>query len=88
MKPIYGKDALQNRPIRLFPNYEEYAAYEVYDRWYSSILQGQDFNFKGAPNLFNFIDYAKLGKALEKDFDESIYLKINKQGAVVEILDV
>lgn len=58
--------------INLYPTLEDYAIYEVEDGWYSCSLQNQS-DFRGAPNPFNFIDYEKLGEALESTWDESTH---------------
>lgn len=72
-----GEGEWQNEEIRVFPDHEEFAAYELEDGWYFELNINRKYN--GAPNLLNFIDLESLGQALEGSWDESIYKNINGQ---------
>lgn len=58
--------------INLYPTLEDYAIYEVEYGWYSELCPNQS-DFRGAPNIFYFIDYEELGNALKNTWDESIH---------------
>ena len=56
--------------LYVYQSLEDYAAYEVYEGWYSSSIK-EDYN--GAPNLLDYIDYESLGNALKDSWDDSCY---------------
>lgn len=76
--------------IRIFPDAEDFAYYEVYDGWYSGLINDElkKIDYNGAPDLFDFINFESLGYALENRMDDSIYLKLNEDGTVLELLDI
>ena len=73
-----GEGEWQNNGIKIFPDLEDFADYELNEGWYSEMNIDRDYN--GAPNIYDFIDLKALGKALEKMW-ESIYRNID--GSVV-----
>lgn len=68
----------QQNEIYYFKNKELFAKYEVTDGWYS--LSEVIYNFNGAPNLFEYIDYKTLGDDLIEVWDEgSNFLSSNDE---------
>ena len=59
-----------NNDLCVYQSLEDYAIYEVEEGWYSSFIKP---DFKGAPDLFDYIDYESLGNALKDTWDDSCY---------------
>lgn len=55
--------------IYLYNSPEDFARYEVEDGWYSTSVVT---DYRGAPSLYDHIDYRSLGEALIGSWDESI----------------
>ena len=55
--------------IYLYNSPEDFARYEVEDGWYSTSVVT---DYRGAPPLYNHIDYASLANALINSWDKSI----------------
>lgn len=77
------KGEWQNEQIHLHDNQIEFAEYEVLDGWYSGIIGNINTDFKGAPNLFDYIDYESLSDELIRNWDESINYYSNNTGKIV-----
>lgn len=54
---------------QVFDNLADFAIYEIEDGWYSSF--DLDYDWHGAPNPLDYIDYQALGAALSLRWDES-----------------
>lgn len=54
---------------QVFDSLADSAIYEVEDGWYSSF--DLDYDWHGAPNPLDYIDYHALGRALSQRWDES-----------------
>ena len=56
--------------LYVYPSLEDFAKYEVEDGWYSNSNRE---DYKGAPDLFDYIDYESLGNDLKDRWDDSCY---------------
>lgn len=73
-----GAGKWQNDTIYLYDDLTDFAEFEVVDGWYA--LRHINIDFNGAPNLFNYIDYERLGEDLQSCWDESCnYLSEDNQ---------
>ena len=76
---LYG-GAWQNEELHVFDTLAEFAEYEVNEGWYSELNIDRDWN--GAPNLLDYINFEKLGEALENDWDSALYFR-SQSGCIV-----
>lgn len=77
----FGEGEWQNSELYWFPSENDFAIYEVEDGWYSNFPLST-YDFKGAPNLFDFIDFDGLGSALVENWDDSYNFE-TKSGEIV-----
>lgn len=78
---VKGEGEWQNNEITCYRSAASFARYEVQEGWYASLgIYEHDYN--GAPDLKEFIDFEKLGDALVKNMDESIYY-LTEDGCIV-----
>lgn len=75
----------ENSWIHVFNSLEDFAEYEVTEGWYSAYLGDLGVgDFNGAPILFDYIDYVKLGDALANTWDTTTHL-LTSDGKVIEV---
>ena len=66
-----GEGEWQNQELYYYPSLEDYAEYELTEGWYID-LNLDDFDFRGAPNPLDYIDFSSFGEALINSGDESV----------------
>lgn len=69
-----------NNDLYVYQSLEDYAIYEVEEGWYSNVIKP---DFKGAPDLLDYIDYESLGNALKDSWDDSCYYYDEETDCVV-----
>ncbi|QYG30012.1 hypothetical protein K0O13_07850 [Mammaliicoccus sciuri] len=78
-----GKGEWQQEEIYYHNNIVDFTEYEVFEGWYSELFGNMMTDFNGAPNLFEYIDYEKLGKDLIRAWDNSINYYNEETGKIV-----
>lgn len=76
-----GEGEWQESELYWYSNKENFAKHEVADGWYSDI-ELTTTDFKGAPDLLDFISFRALGNALVETWDDSYYFE-TKSGEIV-----
>ena len=66
--------------LYVYPSLEDFAKYEVEDGWYSNSNRE---DYKGDPDLFDYIDYESLGNDLKDSWDDSCYYHDEETDCVV-----
>lgn len=65
-----GEGQWQNEPMRLHDDVIDFAKYELTEGWYTNLEIMRDWN--GAPNPFDYINFAELGHDLVEKWDGSM----------------
>lgn len=71
-----GEGAWMEDYLTFYPTIIDFAKYEVLEGWYAECNLHKDF--RGVPNLLDFIQWAKLAEELVDTFDNGIYWSDNK----------
>lgn len=77
----FGEGEWQDSELYWYPSEEDFAIHEVKDGWYSDIELATT-DFRGAPNLLDFINFKALGNALVETWASSYYFE-TKSGEIV-----
>lgn len=75
----------QNEEIQYYPTPDEYADYEVCEGWYACLFDGKDLStmdYNGAPSLYDYIDFDKLGQDLVDSGDETVTMQLSDNSIV------
>lgn len=63
--------AWQDNEIRVYPDIESYAEYQLYDGFYASLFIGGSPDWNCRPNLFDYLDMRLLGEDFYNTADSS-----------------
>lgn len=79
---VFDKEALKDSEILIYPSLEDFAKYEVENLFCRGLLLK---NYKGTPDLLEYIDYNALGEKLKKTWNESSHYYEEDTDTVVVI---
>ena len=74
---MVGQGDWQNYQLVCYEDTGEFAEHEVSEGWYFGLGLNDCSDFNGAPNLYDYIDFASLGEDLLNSVDESTVVEVD-----------